>query len=126
MSRYAIIGQGVILAEEWPPVGAQRDRYECIAALRRLCGAGVRRVVHAVVPQQRAAGRGGAAHRTRHGEQPDGERGPLYAPNQYTVRLHPDDYKAFEPYRARLEREMAAFVRETAQERGWELMARPA
>jgi hypothetical protein len=51
--------------------------------------------------------------------------GRHYAPNQYHVRLHPDDYKAFEPYRGRLEREMTAFVRETAQERGWELIAGP-
>jgi hypothetical protein len=51
--------------------------------------------------------------------------GHYYAPNQYTVHLHPDDYKAFEPYRARLEREMGAFVRETAQERGWELIGAP-
>jgi predicted component of type VI protein secretion system len=51
--------------------------------------------------------------------------GRQYAPNQFQVRLNPDDYKAFEPYRARLEREMGAFVRETAAERGWELMAAP-
>ncbi len=51
--------------------------------------------------------------------------GRQYAPNSFQVRLHPDDYKAFEPYRARLEREMAAFVRETAAERGWELLTAP-
>ena len=51
--------------------------------------------------------------------------GRQYAPNSFQVRLHPDDYRAFEPYRARLEREMAAFVRETAAERGWELLTAP-
>ncbi|HUS17678.1 MAG TPA: DUF3662 and FHA domain-containing protein [Chloroflexia bacterium] len=51
--------------------------------------------------------------------------GHHYTPNHFQVRLHPEDYKAFAPYRARLEREMIAFVRETAQERGWELLAAP-
>ncbi len=51
--------------------------------------------------------------------------GHQYAPNAFQVRLHPEDYKAFEPYRPRLEREMAAFVRETAGERGWELLSAP-
>ena len=51
--------------------------------------------------------------------------GHIYTPNQFQVRLHPEDFKAFEPYRAKLEREMAAFVRETAQEHGWELIAAP-
>lgn len=51
--------------------------------------------------------------------------GHVYTPNQYQVRLNPDDFKAFEPYRAKLEREMAAFVRETAQEHGWDLLTPP-
>lgn len=51
--------------------------------------------------------------------------GHQYTPNQYRVRLHPDDFKPFEPYRKRMEREMAAFVREAAHERGWDLVGPP-
>ncbi|MGI8586942.1 MAG: FhaA domain-containing protein [Chloroflexia bacterium] len=51
--------------------------------------------------------------------------GRQYTPNEYKVRLNAADFAAFEPYRPRLERELAAFVRETAQERGWDLLARP-
>ncbi len=51
--------------------------------------------------------------------------GRVYAPNYFQVRLNPADFKAFEPYRAKLEREMAGFVRDAAQEHGWELRAAP-
>src|SRR5689334_5217179 len=49
-------------------------------------------------------------------------RDDVYPPNQYQVHLNPDDLKALEPHRAKLEREMAALVRETAQAHGWDLL----
>ncbi|HMA37933.1 MAG TPA: DUF3662 and FHA domain-containing protein [Chloroflexia bacterium] len=51
--------------------------------------------------------------------------GHQYTPNEFQVRLHPEDFKTFEPYLPRMVREMASFVRETAQERGWELIPPP-
>lgn len=51
--------------------------------------------------------------------------GKVYVPNHYTLHLHPEDYKAFEPYREDLERELASYLRETAKERNLSFRHRP-
>lgn len=49
----------------------------------------------------------------------------VLAPTHYAVFLHPEDYAALEPARGVLEREMARFIVERAQERNLSLLARP-
>lgn len=49
----------------------------------------------------------------------------ILVPTHYVVLLHPEDYAALEPARGVLEREMARFIVELAQERNFSLLARP-
>lgn len=46
-------------------------------------------------------------------------------PNEYTVRVNPDDFAVFAPFRQSLERELAAHLRGLAQERGLSFIAPP-
>jgi hypothetical protein len=49
----------------------------------------------------------------------------VWVPNQYEVHLNPADYDGFAPFRAYLERELAACLSAVAQERGFSLVASP-
>lgn len=49
----------------------------------------------------------------------------ILVPTRYTVFLHPADLDSLAPVRGALEREMARFIVERAQERGFELLTRP-
>jgi len=49
----------------------------------------------------------------------------VWVPNQYAVHLHPADYDGFAPFRASLERDLAAYLSAVAQERGFSLVASP-
>jgi hypothetical protein len=49
----------------------------------------------------------------------------ILVPTHYTVLLHPEDYATLEPARGVLEREMARFIVERAEERGFTLLSRP-
>ncbi len=49
----------------------------------------------------------------------------VLVPTRYTVSLHPDDFALISPARNALEREMARFIVERAQERGFSLLTRP-
>jgi len=49
----------------------------------------------------------------------------ILVPTQYTVFLHPEDYAVLESARGVLEREMARFIVERAQERSFALLVRP-
>lgn len=51
--------------------------------------------------------------------------GKVLVPTRYTVLLHPDDFAALAPARGALEREMARFIVERVQERGFSLLTRP-
>jgi hypothetical protein len=45
--------------------------------------------------------------------------GGLQVPNEYVVELHPGDFRRFGGARAGLERDLAAYVLQQAQRRGW-------
>jgi hypothetical protein len=51
----------------------------------------------------------------------EGQIGPegLSVPNHYVVELHPDDYAHFAGNRESLERDLAAYVMQQTQRRGW-------
>lgn len=51
--------------------------------------------------------------------------GKVYAPNSYEVRLSPRDYEAFSRYRTSLERELTAYLQDTARDLGLTLVTRP-
>ncbi len=51
--------------------------------------------------------------------------GRTYVPNHYEVTLHPEDYAEFEPFRHSLEHNMAEFISDLANERGYSLVSRP-
>jgi hypothetical protein len=51
--------------------------------------------------------------------------GKVLVPTRYTVLLHPEDFAALAPARGALEREMARFIVERVQERGFSLITRP-
>jgi hypothetical protein len=51
--------------------------------------------------------------------------GRTYVPNLYDVSLNPADYSEFEPFRHSLEHNMAEFISDLANERGYSLVARP-
>lgn len=51
--------------------------------------------------------------------------GRTYVPNLYAVTLHPDDFAEFEPFKHSLEHNMAEFISDLANERGYALVARP-
>ena len=51
--------------------------------------------------------------------------GRTYVPNHYDVALNPADYAEFEPFRHSLEHNMAEFISDLANERGYALVARP-
>ncbi|MDQ7029700.1 MAG: DUF3662 domain-containing protein, partial [Ardenticatenia bacterium] len=52
--------------------------------------------------------------------------GKMLAPNKYTVRLNPEDIRAFEPYRETLERELADYLCALADKRALIMLGRPA
>ncbi len=51
----------------------------------------------------------------------DSQVGPegLQVPNQYQIGLHPDDFRRFESWREALEHDLAAYVVQQVQRRGW-------
>jgi len=49
----------------------------------------------------------------------------LLLPNDYTVEISPDDYAVFAPFRQSLERELVAYLRGLANERGGQFIAPP-
>src|SRR6476646_1003027 len=51
--------------------------------------------------------------------------GRTYVPNLYDVSLNPADYAEFEPFRHSLEHNMAEFISDLSNERGYSLVARP-
>ncbi len=51
--------------------------------------------------------------------------GVIYAPTEYTVALHPDDFAQFAAAQALLEQELALFVQRRAAERGYTLLGAP-
>jgi hypothetical protein len=51
--------------------------------------------------------------------------GGLQVPNRYRIGLHPADHRAFLAWRGALEAELAGYVEQTAQARGWRVPGRP-
>ncbi len=51
--------------------------------------------------------------------------GRTLVPNEYVLRLSPDDARAFEPIRHTLERELAGYLQGHAARYGWEFVALP-
>ncbi len=51
--------------------------------------------------------------------------GKTLAPNDYAVHVHPEDFAALDSFRQSLERELAAYLRATAAERGLSFVAPP-
>lgn len=49
----------------------------------------------------------------------------VIVPNVYNAYLNPEDFRAFEAYQDELEREMANYLRDLAQERGFTLLHHP-
>lgn len=49
----------------------------------------------------------------------------IIVPNHYRAFLHPQDMAAFEPIRAEVEREMATYLTDLAQERGFTMLEHP-
>jgi hypothetical protein len=49
----------------------------------------------------------------------------VIVPNVYRAYLHPQDMVAFEPIRAEVEREMATYLTDLAQERGFSMLEHP-
>ncbi|MBC8159962.1 MAG: DUF3662 domain-containing protein [Roseiflexaceae bacterium] len=49
----------------------------------------------------------------------------VIVPNSYTAHLHPQDFAAFQPIRAEMEREMATYLADLAQERGFTMLEHP-
>jgi hypothetical protein len=49
----------------------------------------------------------------------------LQVPNRYRIVLHPDDFAEFESWRGALENELAAYVAQRSQARGWRCPGRP-
>jgi hypothetical protein len=49
----------------------------------------------------------------------------IIVPNNYHVYLHPQDFQAFQPVRAEMEREMANYLAELAQERNFSMLEHP-
>lgn len=49
----------------------------------------------------------------------------VIVPNLYRAYLHPEDFAAFEPIRADMEREMATYLGDLAQERGFSMLEHP-
>ncbi len=49
----------------------------------------------------------------------------IIVPSSYRAYLHPDDFKDFDPIQHDLEREMASYLRDLAEERGWTLLQHP-
>src|SRR5438067_1296560 len=51
--------------------------------------------------------------------------GGLIVPNTYRVLLHPADFDALASWRPTLERDLAGFVQQRAQARGWTCSGQP-
>jgi hypothetical protein len=49
----------------------------------------------------------------------------IIVPNVYKAYLHPQDFSAFQPMQADMEREMAVYLRELADERNFSMLAHP-
>ena len=65
-----------------------------------------------------------ALSRAMEGESQVGPLG-LQVPNRYRIALHPDDFQALLSRRGGLEEELAAYVEQRSQARGWHCPGRP-